>query len=101
MITQNEFNEQTSGNLGTFQIGTTAVTDKNFTLIKPHEAMVLSVLYVNGGSTDVRALYHGDGTAGIYQPQSFIIPRKDLDHKFFSHVDIDTGSAEGVLTDKN
>lgn len=100
-MTQNEFNELVSGDLGTYQIGTDAVTDQHFSLITPHEDTVLSVLYVNGGSTDVRALYHGDGTGGTYKQGCFIIPKKGLGHKFFSHVDIDTGSAEGRVTDKN
>lgn len=100
-MTQNEFNELVSGYMGTLQIGTTAVTDKHFSLIRVHEDTVLTKLCVNGNLTDVRALYHKEGTGGTYKAQAFIIPNKLLGHKFFNYVDIDTGSGEGVLTDVN
>lgn len=99
-MTIGEYNEDTSGDLGVVQIGTTAVTGLNFSLLRQHEACTYTTLYVNGVATDVRALYLLEGETSSIAAGAILKPRKDLGHNFFSGVDLATGTGEIVLSSK-
>lgn len=103
---EGEKTDETSGIHGTIQFGTTAVTKAtagdNMSLIKLHEDFVVNTLHVNGdSSTNVRDTYMLEADPMTGKAGAILKPHKSLGHKFFSGIDLVSGSGEGVLTNKN
>ena len=102
-MTQNEYNEETSAAHGVVQFGTTAVLNSdalNFKLIKFHSDAVITTIYVDGLLVNVDEHYHLEGAGSTYPAGSIIKPRVDLGHRIITGVDLASGTAEGVLSDK-
>lgn len=102
--TEGEYRDETGAGHGTIQIGTAEIPNSsaiNLSLIKFHEDSVLTYVKANGTDINVDEFHHLGGAAGqTYKAGSILKPRKDLGYKFWSGVNLLSGSAEGVLTDK-
>jgi len=99
-MNQGEFTDQEAAAHGIKQFGTTAVVE-NMSEIKFHADSVIDTLYVNGdNSTNVRDTYLLETDPMTVIAGAVLKPLTLAGHKFFSGIDLVTGSGECRLSDK-